>query len=432
MKFPLLTLVLLATLLAGCGQKNEYAEPPPPKVTVAEPLVKEVTDYLEFTGTTEAMETVEIRARVKGFLQSVQFTAGERVKQGDLLYVIDPREYEAELAATEAELASAKAELKRAKTETNRARRLYQQKAGSESDMVKWQGEQGIADAAILRAEAKIVEAALNLSYTQVVAPIDGRVSRTLVDPGNLVGNSEATLLTTVVDYNPIYAYYNLNERDLLMAMELYKAQVKELGITPEDSGVKKAQIPLYLGLANEEGYPHQGMVDFAETGVDTETGTLEMRGVFQNDKNPPDLIPGLFARLRMPIRVRQDALLVSERAIGADQGGQYLLLINQENEVEKRLIRTGQLVDGLQVIEEGLKPGEQVIVKGLQRARPGAKVTPESIDMTSLTTSAEQAAAEQEQALTTAESKTPPGTARREQAEDETEATNTAAAKTP
>ena len=411
MKFKLLTLALLAGLINGCSEKNQYAEPPPPKVTVAEPLVQEVTDYLEFTGTTEALETVEVRARVKGFLQSVNFTAGSRVNQGDLLFVIDPQEYVAELNATKAELASAHAELKRAKTETDRAQRLFRQKAGSESDMVKWQGEQGIAEAAILRAEAKIVEAELNLSYTEMASPIDGRVSRNLVDPGNLVGNNEATLITTVIDYDPIYAYFNLNERDLLMAMELYKAQVKKQGLEHNENALQKAEIPLFLGLANEEGYPHEGVLDYADTAVDTETGTLQMRGVFENGKNPPDLIPGLFARLRMPIQVRADALLVSERAVGADQGGQYLLLVNQQDQVEKRLIRTGQLVDGLRVIEEGLKPGERVIVKGLQRSRPGATVAVETVDMASLTTSALRQTAEKAQQAATSGDKSTAGT---------------------
>ena len=392
-----LPLVTVFSMLAGCSEKNEYAEPPPPKVTVAQPLQKDVTDYLEFTGTTKAVTSVDVRARVKGFLQSMHFTPGAEVTKGDLLFVIDPREYEAALSAANAESEAAKAELKRADIELQRAKRLFKQKAGSESDVVKWRGEQEVAKATILRAQAKIEDAELNLSYTQVVSPIDGRVSRNRVDPGNLVGKSEATLLTTVSNYVPIYAYYNLNERDLLMTMKLYKEKVKKLDVKPDESGVQKAAIPLYLGLADEEGYPHEGLLDFAETGVDTETGTLQLRGVFQNSEYPPVLIPGLFARLRMPIRERPDALLVSARAIGADQGGEYLLLVNAENTVEKRQIRKLQEVDGLYVIEEGVQAGERVIVKGLQRARPGAKVDPESVEMSSLTTSAMRAAAEKD-----------------------------------
>lgn len=402
-KSLLLLPMALIGILAGCSEKNEYAEPPPPKVTVAQPLQKDVIDYLEFTGTTQAVSSVEVRARVKGFLQSMHFTPGQTVKKGDLLFIIDPREYEAALTAAKAELEAAKAELKRADIELDRAKRLFKQKAGSESDVVKWRGEQEVARAAIMRAQASIEDAELNLSYTQVVSPIGGRVSRNLVDPGNLVGKSEATLLTTVNNYEPIYAYYNLNERDLLMTMDLYKERVRKLGVESHESGVKKARIPLYLGLANEEGYPHQGLVDFAESSVDSETGTLQLRGVFENSEIPPVLIPGLFARLRMPIRERTDALLVSARAIGADQGGEYLLLVDKENRVEKRPIRKLQEVDGLFVIEEGLQAGEKVIVKGLQRARPGAKVDPESVEMSSLTISAMRAAAEKEKAALSA-----------------------------
>ena len=400
-KYLISYLIALVGILAGCSEKNEYIEPPPPKVTVAKPLQKDVIDYLEFTGTTHAVESVEVRARIKGFLQSIHFTPGEEVNQGDLLFVIDPREYEAALRAAQAELEAAKAELKRAEIELDRAKRLFKQKAGSESDVVKWRGEHEVAKAAILRAQATIEDAELSLSYTRVVSPIDGRVSRNLVDSGNLVGKSEATLLTTVVNYTPIYAYYNLNERDLLMTKNLFKETLRKMTVGPDESAVKKARIPLYLGLANEKGYPHAGLVDFAETGVDTETGTLQLRGVFENGEKPPVLIPGLFARLRMPIQQRPDALLVSARAIGADQGGEYLLLVNAENIVEKRSIRKLQEVGGLVVIEEGLQPGERVVVKGLQRARPGAKVNPEIVEMSSFSTSAKRAKEEREISLT-------------------------------
>jgi RND family efflux transporter MFP subunit len=380
---------LLPVLLAGCGQKNEFVEPPPPKVTVALPLQQDVTDYLEFTGTTQAAAEVEVRARVKGFLFSMHFTPGQMVEQGDLLFTIDPREYEANLNAAQAELDAARAELKRAKIELERAERLFKQQAGSESDVVKWRGEMEIARASILRAQAKVEDAVLSLSYTQVTAPIDGRVGRNLVDPGNLVGKSEATLLTTVTDNSPMYAYYNLNERDLLMSMDMYKERLRELDIKPEQSGLKEAHIPLLLGLANEEDYPHQGEVDFAESSVDSETGTLQLRGVFVNDQEPPALISGLFARLRMPTQDRKGALLVSARAIGADQGGEYLLVVNGENAVEKRPVVKRQLVDGLYVIEEGVRADDRVIVKGVQRARPGRKVDSELVEMSTLTTSA-------------------------------------------
>jgi len=192
-----------------------------------------------------------------------------------------------------------------------------------------------------------------------------------------------------------MYAYFHLNENDLLRVMRMYRERITEKGLNPDTDPDSEAEISIFLGLANEEGFPHEGVVDFAESGVDPKTGTLRVRGVFANEGRVKVLVPGLFARLRLPIGKIDNALLVSERAIGADQGGTYLLTVNSENTVEKRPIRQGQLVDGLRVIEEGLQPGEAVIVKGVQRARPGAKVDPEQIDMKMLTAAAIKAAAE-------------------------------------
>jgi len=388
-------ILLIVWMFAACDQRNEYVEPPPPKVTVAKPLQKAIIDYLEFTGTTHAFEEVELRARVAGFLQSMEFTPGNLVGKGDLLFVIDPREYESELNAAEAELGSAEATLKRAQTEFDRAQKLFKQKAGAETDVVKWRGERDVARAAVLRAKAKVEKAGLDLSYTKVTAPLSGRVSRNFVDLGNLVGESEPTLLTTVTRYDPMYVYFNLNERDLLKVMTMNRNEIEKKGLDPAKDTEVKAEISLFLGLANEEGYPHEGKLDFAESSVDAGTGTLQLRGVFSNPGSSPVLLPGLFTRLRMPVEKRENALLVTERAIGSDQSGRYLLTVNSENMVEKKPIRMGQLVDGLRVIEEGLQPDDRVVVNGLQRARPGAKVDPEQTDMKSLTASALKTAAE-------------------------------------
>jgi RND family efflux transporter MFP subunit len=372
-------------LLAGCEKPNEFVEPPPPPVTAAQPVQKDVIDYLEFTGTTRALEKVEVRARVPGFLQSIDFTPSAFVEEGDLLFVIDPREYEAELAASKAELESAKAQFERAEIELGRAERLFKQQAGSEADVVKWRGERNVAEAAIARAEAQVERARLNLSYTRVTAPIDGQVDRNLVDVGNLVGEGEPTLLTTVTKYQPIYAYFNLNERDLLRAKETYGAKVQalvEAGDEQALANIKEAEIPLYLGLANEEGYPHEGTLDYSSPSVDPDTGTIELRGRFPNEGLVPKILPGLFTRIRMPIQRRQGALLVDERAIGADQSGRYLLTVNDDNVVEKRLVQVGQLVEGMRVIEQGIQPGEWIIINGVQRARPGGKVNPEQVEM--------------------------------------------------
>jgi len=401
-------ILLILGLFAACEEKNTYVEPPPPKVTVAEPLQQDVIDYLQFTGNTRAFEEVEIRARVSGFLQSMHFTPGTQADMGDPLFVIDPREYQAEVNASIAELNAAKAMQHRAKIEYDRAKRVFDKGAGRETDVVKWRGERDVALAPIERAKANVERANLNLGYTQITAPISGRASRNFVDVGNLVGEGEPTLLTTVTRYDPMYVYFNLNEYDLLRVQSMYRKRVKEKGIDPDKDSEIRAEIPLFLGLANEQGYPHEGVLDFAESSVDPGTGTIQLRGVFDNPGPTKILLPGLFARLRMPVDTRENALLVSERAIGADQGGSYLLTAGSDNVVEKSPIRMGQLVDGLRVIEEGLRPGDLVIVKGLQRARPGGKVDPQKTDMKTLSVSAIKAAAEAKLDQSATEDSTP------------------------
>lgn len=390
-KRPLLLIMLLPCiwLFIACQEQNTYVEAPPPKVTIAQPLQQTVIDYLEFTGTTHAVEKVDIRARVSGFLESMHFTPGTNVKKGDLLFVIEPTEYRARLNAAQAELSSAGSRLKRAETEYTRVSSLFKQKAAAEKDVVQWREEQEVAKAAIALAKTKVERAQLDLSYTRVTSPISGRVSRNFVDIGNLVGEGEPTLLTTVTLYDPVYAYFSLNERDLLKVMALFRQRVAEKNLDPAVDSGKEAEIPLHLGLSNEQEYPHKGVADFAESGVDPGTGTLQLRGVFPNPGKAKLLLPGLFVRIRMPIDERKNALMVTERAIGADQGGRYLLVVNKENAVEKRPVRMGQQLDGLCVIEEGLRADEWVVVNGLQRARSGARVDPERIDMNRLRTSA-------------------------------------------
>ncbi|MGB5535865.1 MAG: efflux RND transporter periplasmic adaptor subunit [Thiogranum sp.] len=399
--------IVFALLLAGC-ESNVYVEPPPPKVTTARPLMQDVTDYLEFTGTLDASEQAEVVARVSGVLQSMHFEPGTPVTEGDLLFVIEPEEYQADLQAAQAELAAGESNYDRANIEYGRAQKLFKQKAGAESDVVKWRVEREIASAEMLRAQAKIARAELNVGYTQVTSPFTGRVGRNLVDIGNLVGEGEATVLTEVTLYDPIFVYFNLNERDLLRVMKAIRENAEAKGLNPEDMDDDEIEIPLFLGLANEQGYPHEGRYDYADSAVDPETGTLQLRGTFENSQRPPRLLPGLFVRIRMPEGERPDMPLVSERAIGNDQRGIYLMVVNAENLVERRSVKTGQRIDGLIVIEDGLQKDDRVVVKGVQRARPGRKVDPEAVDMADLTTSAlVKAAEEAEQAVTIERSET-------------------------
>ena len=399
--------IVFALLLAGC-ESNVYVEPPPPKVTTARPLMQDVTDYLEFTGTLDASEQAEVVARVSGMLQSMHFEPGTPVTEGDLLFVIEPEEYQADLQAAQAELAAGESNYDRANIEYGRAQKLFKQKAGAESDVVKWRVEREIASAEMLRAQAKIARAELNVGYTQVTSPFTGRVGRNLVDIGNLVGEGEATVLTEVTLYDPIFVYFNLNERDLLRVMKAIRENAEAKGLNPEDMDDDEIEIPLFLGLANEQGYPHEGRYDYADSAVDPETGTLQLRGTFENSQRPPRLLPGLFVRIRMPEGERPDMPLVSERAIGNDQRGIYLMVVNAENLVERRSVKTGQRIDGLIVIEDGLQKDDRVVVKGVQRARPGRKVDPEAVDMADLTTSAlVKAAEEAEQAVTIERSET-------------------------
>ncbi|MBT3811642.1 MAG: efflux RND transporter periplasmic adaptor subunit [Gammaproteobacteria bacterium] len=370
---------LLALLLVACESKNEYIAPPAPEVTVSEPIQKNVTEYLEFTGTTRSVGFAEVKARVSGILQSMHFAPGVKVKQGDLLFIIDPEPYQAELEAAQAELVSAKAELNRAQAELNRADQLIKKNYISKTDYLRRKTERDVAQASIGLKAARVHSAEIQLGYTEVTAPIAGRVGRNMVDIGNLVGEGNATLLTTITQYKPMYVYFHLNERDLLSLMTLRGKESKQAGHNSDLMSDQELDIPLLLGLADEDGYPHEGVLDFGESSINTSTGTIELRGVFSNSEKPPRLLPGLFTRLRLPIGATPNALLVNERAIAADQSGRYVLVVNNENKVEKRPVTLGQHLNGMVVIEKGVKVDDKVIIKGLQKARPGSVVSPQT-----------------------------------------------------
>jgi len=368
-RHPALAAMLSLAILVvspGCGDKNAFVPPPPPKVTVSQPVTQPVTDYLEFTGNTQAINTVQLKARVEGYLEKVFFKDGDRVQKGQLLFLIQQNTYEAKLKQAEAEVLSQKAKLFHAKTEYARYTKLVAQKAAAQTDVDKWLYERDASQAAVMAAEAQRDLARLNLSYTKVTSPFDGRIGRRLKDPGNLVGAGEATLLADVDQIDPLYVYFTMNERDLLDVTQETKESV---GV------IIRKNIPLYLGLTNEEGYPHQGYLDFASISLNATTGTLTMRGVFPNPKGM--MLPGLFAKLRVPVTHDKSALLVPTAAIGFDQLGPYLLAVDDKNVVQRRGVKLGAEVKDLNVITEGLKEQEWIITNGILMAIPGKQVTP-------------------------------------------------------
>ena len=362
-------------LIAGCGKsENKYVPPPPAEVTVSQPVKKAVTDYLDLTGNTQSIEQVALVGRVEGYLTSINFKDGDIVKKGDLLFVIEPPPYEAKVKQAEANVAMAQATLVRSTLEYNRQQQLIKQNATAQSTVEQWQAQRDADDATVQQNKANLDLARINLSYTQVRAPFPGRIDRHLVDVGNLVGSGQATQLAMIYRLDPIYAYFSINERDLVRIMERERERSKD------KPGKKDEDTPVYLAIEGEEGYPHEGRFDFAATSLDPSTGTLLMRGIFSNPVTPgraPAILPGMFVRIRVPVHLRKHALLVSERALGADQGGRYLLVVNAQNVVEQRTVTVGQLEGDMRVIKQGLQGDEWVVVNGIQRTRPGATVKP-------------------------------------------------------
>lgn len=362
-----LAVLALAVALAACDKRNTYVAPPPPKVTVAKPVRQPVVDYIEFTGNTQAVQTVNLTARVEGFLQKILFTDGQEVKQGQPLFVIEPAPYKAKVEQAKADVDSQKARLIQAEKEFARAQKLFAEKAGPDTEVVKWQRERDAAKADLEAAKAQLDIAQINLGYTQVNAPFDGRVSRRMVDMGNLVGSGgQATTLATVIKDNPIYAYFTLSERDLLRVIRVHQGKEQERAERKHN---------LEMGLSDQQGYPIRGKFDYYDLGVDPQTGTMLLRGVFDNPDG--NILPGLFVRLRAPLETR-DALTLPETAVEVGQVGHYVLTVDEKNTVAAVPVVVGQAVNGLRVIEKGLTGNERVVVDGVQRARPGSPVTPE------------------------------------------------------
>ncbi|WP_158633371.1 efflux RND transporter periplasmic adaptor subunit [Tautonia sociabilis] len=351
----------------------------PPTVSVSRPLVRPVVAYDAYTGRTRSVATVDIRARVQGYLKEIRFAAGDLVAAGQVLFVIDPREYEDAVALAEAKLEQARARARLAAVERERYRALAQRDAGSRQDFDRAAASYDVAVAEAKAAEAELDRARLDLDFTQVRSPIAGQAGAHLIDVGNLitVGQSEANLLTTVVAVDPMFVDFDVDERALL---RYRKAASDRRGEQVETTRIREARIPVEMGLADEPGYPHIGLLDFADNRLDPATGTLRARGVFPNADRL--LTPGLFARVRIPITDPKDSVLVAETALGSDQGNRFVFVLGPEDRAERRLVQVGPIVAGMAVITDGLSPDDRVIVSGIQRVRDGAPVDPQDVAM--------------------------------------------------
>ncbi|MCK1636704.1 efflux RND transporter periplasmic adaptor subunit [Bradyrhizobium sp. 157] len=354
-------------ILSACEQ-NTFVPPPPPKVEVAAPVQRPFTRYLEATGNTAAIKNVDLVARVQGFLQSINYTDGAYVKEGTSLFTIEPETYKLKLEQAQAAETGAQASLRQAEADFKRQQELVQRQAVSQATLDTSTSNRDNAQANLLQAQVNTKIAAVNYGYTNVVAPFDGVVSAHLVSVGELVGASSPTQLATIVALDPIYVNFNVNEQDVLRI----RAEARRRGMTPDDI----RQLPIEVGLQTETGFPHKGKLDYAATTLNQSTGTLPVRGVLPNADRA--LLPGFFVRIRVPLDQVQNALLVPDVALGSDQAGRYVLVVNGENVVEQRKVRVGPLEGELRFIDEGLKPDDRVITAGLLRAIPGQKVDPQ------------------------------------------------------
>ena len=368
-------LATFAGLNAGCSSSAQPKAPAPPEVSVAEVICKQIGDTDEFTGRLEAVHTVEVRPRVSGYLQSVHFKEGEIVRQGDLLFQIDPRPFQAEVDRLKGELSQAKAQLSRAQSDFQRAERLHNNDGMSAEEYDRRAAVRSEAEARIATTEGALRGAALNLEFTRVTAPITGRVGRAEITEGNLVegGAGQIKPLTTLVSLDPIYVYFDVDEQTFLKYARLTQTH----GTTSHD--LRGAAL---LGLADEDGFPHSGLLSFVDNQVSTSTGTIRLRATFAN-KNLA-LTPGLFARIRLQGGNTQSGCLARDEAIITDLNKKYVFVLGKNNTVEYRPVKLGPMTDGLRVLRDGLHEGDVVVVSGLQRVRPGAAVTPKKVSMAS------------------------------------------------
>ncbi|RDJ11266.1 efflux RND transporter periplasmic adaptor subunit [Rhizobium grahamii] len=367
-------LTVVAALSACDSGGNAYVPPPPPKVNVAQPLQQPVVEYFELTGNTDAINAVDIEARVQGFLETIDYKDGTAVKKGDKLFTIQRDTYKAQVDQAQAQLASQQASQVGAKQEYDRQVNLMKQEVTTQTAVDSAKATLDEANANILNAQASLDLANINLGYTEVVAPFDGTVTNHLVDVGALVGVSGPTKLATIVQTDPLYVYFNVSEAQVLMIKQsLAKAGRK---LTQADL----PNIPVEIGLGDEEGYPHKGHLDYVAPQVDASTGTLSVRGLIDNKEHA--LLPGLFVRVRVPVAHRDKALLVRDDAIGTNQQGNYVLVLGKDDVIEQKVVKIGQRNGSMRVIESGLDAGDWVVMAGIQRAVPDMKVTPQKITL--------------------------------------------------
>jgi RND family efflux transporter MFP subunit len=365
LRIALVTFVSVA--LSACEQ-NSFVPPPPPKVEVALPVQRPITRFLEATGNTAPIKSVDLVARVQGFLQSINYQDGTFVKEGATLFTIEPETYKLKLEQAQAAEAGSQASLKQAEADFKRQSDLVQRQAVSQATLDTSTSSRDNAQANLQQAQVNTKIAEVNYGYTNVTAPFDGIVSAHLVSVGELVGAASPTQLATIVQLDPIYVNFNVNEQDVLRVRE----EARRRGLTPSEL----RQLPVEVGLQTENGYPHKGKLDYLSPTINQSTGTLAVRGLLPN----PDrvLLPGFYVRVRVPFDQQQNALLVPDVALGSDQAGRYVLVVNGEGVVEQRKVQTGPLEGDLRVIETGLKPDDRVVTSGLLRAIPGQKVDPQ------------------------------------------------------
>ncbi|HKQ48288.1 MAG TPA: efflux RND transporter periplasmic adaptor subunit [Phycisphaerae bacterium] len=368
---------------AGCEGKPAPAAAMPAEVTVCQPLQRQITDAVEYTGTTSAPESADVRARVTGFLEKVLFEPRARVNAGDPIFEIDARPFKAALERAEADVKANEAQLVKAEFDAERIIELQEKGVASPSEFTKEIANRDMVRASLAASKAIAEQAALEYSWCKVTAPITGRISRNYIDTGNIV-TADQTVLARITNDDSLFAYFNCSERDVLTLREWARKEYVGDGGSPTSMPeIRQVKWPMYLGLMTEEGFPHVGVMDYTSPEVDASTGTLQVRGVFPNSNNI--LIPGLFVRLRLPIGKPYPATVVPERVLGSDQGQRYLFVVNAKNVVEYRPVAVGTLDAGLRVITQGISDSDWVIVSGMQRVRPGASVNAQRVPMESV-----------------------------------------------